>query len=110
MNLFALLKAVNTVRNKELYKFTVLLSEASEAESSENITMYIGLCVAIAVFLIVIVIIVIVVRRRNNHQRAMRDRDPLSNGGKNISSLLQNIFKCILENGFAEKKIICIKT
>lgn len=58
------------------------LAEASEAESKENITMYIGLCVAIAVFIIVIVIIIIVVRRRTNQQQNTSDRDHLPNGGK----------------------------
>lgn len=63
------------------YLFTGI-TEASEAENNENITMYIGLCVAIAVFLIVIVIIIIIVKRRNNQQQAMRDRDLLANGGR----------------------------
>jgi len=55
--------------------------------------MYIGLCVAIAVFLIVIVIIVIVVKRRNNQQRSMRDRDLLSNGGKFVFISSSIVFK-----------------
>ncbi|KAK3593613.1 hypothetical protein CHS0354_025501 [Potamilus streckersoni] len=54
--------------------------EAREAKNTENIAMYVGLCVAIAVFVIVIVVIVIIVRRRNIlHQRNLQD-EHLPNG------------------------------
>lgn len=60
----------------------LLVEEASEAENNENITTYIALCVAIAVFIIVIVVIIIIVRRRNNHHQNMNNRDHLPNGSK----------------------------
>ncbi|XP_050391272.1 netrin receptor UNC5C isoform X2 [Patella vulgata] len=45
-------------------------SEAtSRAEDGENIPMYIGLCVAVAVFITVVVVIVIVMRRRKARQQ-----------------------------------------
>ncbi|XP_060560218.1 netrin receptor UNC5B-a-like isoform X3 [Ruditapes philippinarum] len=60
--------------------------EASEAENNENITTYIALCVAIAVFIIVIVVIIIIVRRRNNHHQNMNDREHLPNGKTLLSA------------------------
>ena len=57
-----------------------MFSETHEAKNNENIAMYIGLCVAIAVFIIVIVIIIIVVKRKNRQQQ--NDQSHLRNGGK----------------------------
>ncbi|XP_052267332.1 netrin receptor UNC5B-a-like isoform X2 [Dreissena polymorpha] len=55
--------------------------EPSNSETNDNITMYIGLCVAFAVFLIVIVVVIVIVRRRSNQQRRNHDHDLLPNGG-----------------------------
>ena len=56
-----------------------LLPEAHEVKSTENLTMYIGLCVASTVFIIVIIIIIIIIKRRSSHQR--NDNSHFTSGG-----------------------------
>lgn len=53
----------------------------SKADDKEDIAMYVGLCVAIAVFATVVVIIVIVIRRRSIQHNGMFDM-ALPNGGE----------------------------
>ncbi|KAL5018398.1 hypothetical protein ScPMuIL_004120 [Solemya velum] len=58
----------------------------SKADDKEDIAMYVGLCVAIAVFATVVVIIVIVIRRRSMQRNGMFDMD-IPNGDAHLSSL-----------------------
>lgn len=54
--------------------------DASEAESPGNIAMYIGVCVAFAVFITVVVILVLIIRRRNMQNQGVFDMEPGSDG------------------------------
>ncbi|XP_050391275.1 netrin receptor UNC5C isoform X5 [Patella vulgata] len=57
---------------------TSICPATSRAEDGENIPMYIGLCVAVAVFITVVVVIVIVMRRRKARQQGVFNRECLS--------------------------------
>ncbi|ESO83456.1 hypothetical protein LOTGIDRAFT_197315 [Lottia gigantea] len=56
------------------------MCRASRVEDGENIPMYIGLCVAVAVFITVIVLIVIFMRRRKARSQGVFSRECLSTG------------------------------
>ncbi|XP_029652297.2 netrin receptor UNC5C [Octopus sinensis] len=55
-------------------------TDPGEAEDSNNMAMYIGVCVAFAVCITVVVILVLIIRRRNIQNQGVFDMDPTGDG------------------------------
>nr|KAG5709521.1 hypothetical protein BaRGS_023203 [Batillaria attramentaria] len=68
---------------------------ASRAEEDDNIPLYVGLCVAVAVIIIVIIPVIVLLRRKNAQQQGVFDMD----NGQDASQSLTDDEKKITKNG-----------
>ncbi|KAL8577212.1 hypothetical protein ACOMHN_041267 [Nucella lapillus] len=68
---------------------------ASRAEEDDNIPLYVGLCVAVAVIIIVIIPVIVLLRRKNARDQGVFDMD----NGQDASQSLTDDEKKITKNG-----------
>ncbi|XP_070183045.1 netrin receptor UNC5C-like isoform X2 [Littorina saxatilis] len=74
----------------------VTMSEkASRAEEDDNIPLYVGLCVAVAVIIIIIIPVIVLLRRKNGRDQGVFDMD----NGQDASQSLTDDEKKITKNG-----------